>query len=117
LSDNQAILTALANDEGYEKVFIRQLEVMLQPEDVVVALSVSGNSSNVVAAVQYANDLGALTIGLTGFDGGELRKLVDIGLHVPTSKGEYGPAEDVFQILDHLIYTYLRMKRVGRLTR
>ena len=115
LVDNLAVMTAVANDDGYTQVFVRQLEAVLQPGDVVVALSVSGNSANVVEAVQYAKKIGALTIGCTGFDGGALRQMVDISLHVPTPPGEYGPVEDVFQILDHLVHSYLRMKRLGRL--
>ena len=115
LVDNVAVLTALANDEGYANVFIRQLEGIVQPDDVVVALSVSGNSANVVEAVRYAKEIGALTIGCTGFDGGAVRKIADISLHVPTLRGEYGPVEDVFMILDHLIYSYLRLERRGHL--
>ena len=116
LVDNIAVMTALANDEGYAHIFVRQLQGILQPGDVVVALSVSGNSANVVEAVRYAKkEVGALTIGCTGFDGGALREMVDISLHVPTPPGEYAPVEDVFQILDHLIYSYLRLKRLGRL--
>ena len=116
LVDNVAVMTALANDNGYDTVFVRQLQGVLQPGDVVVALSVSGNSANVVEAVRYAKkEVGALTIGCTGFDGGALREMVDISLHVPTPPGEYAPVEDVFQILDHLIYSYLRLKRLGRL--
>ena len=115
LVDNMAVMTALANDEGYANVFVRQLEGILQPGDVVVALSVSGNSANVVEAVRYAKEVGALTIGCTGFDGGALRKTAHISLHVPTLRGEYGPVEDVFQILDHLIHSYLRLERRGQL--
>lgn len=115
LVDNQAVVTALANDEGYDKIFIRQLEGVLQSGDVVVALSVSGNSPNVVEAVRYAKEMGAMAIGCTGFDGGALRPMVDLNLHVPTPRGEYGPVEDIFQILDHLIYTYLRLERRGHL--
>lgn len=115
LADNLAVLTALANDEGYANIFVQQLEGVLQSGDLVVALSVSGNSPNVVEAIKYAQGIGALTIGCTGFDGGVLRQLADISLHVPTLRGEYGPAEDVFMILDHLIYSYLRLERRGRL--
>jgi D-sedoheptulose 7-phosphate isomerase len=115
LADNVSVLTALANDEGYDQIFVRQLEGALEPGDVVVALSVSGNSANVLEAVRYAGEVGALTIGCTGFDGGVLRQMVDVNLHVPTRAGEYAPVEDVFQILDHLIYSYLRMERRGRL--
>jgi len=115
LVDNLAVITALANDEGYDKVFVRQLETILQQGDVVVALSVSGNSTNVLNAVQYAKENGALTIGCTGFDGGVLRNMVDISLHIPAPRGEYGPVEDIFQILDHLIYSYFRMVGKGSL--
>ncbi len=115
LADNLAVVTALGNDEGFSEIFVRQLEGVLRPEDVVVALSVSGNSPNVVRAVEYAREVGAVTIGCTGFDGGKLRGLVDIDLHVPTPKGEYGPVEDIFQVLDHLVYTYLKLHRRGRL--
>lgn len=107
LVDNVAVLTAIANDSGYEEVFRVQLQSQLHPEDVVVAISVSGNSPNVVAAVEYARSVGARTVGLTGFDGGALRPLVDVCVHVPTESGEYGFAEDAHMILDHLISAYL----------
>ncbi len=115
LVDNIPTLTAVGNDEGYEKIFVRPLEAVLEPDDVVVAMSVSGNSPNVIEAVQYAQEVGALVIGCTGFDGGELRRLADVSLHTPTPRGEYGPVEDVFAVLDHLVYTYLRMLRRGSL--
>jgi D-sedoheptulose 7-phosphate isomerase len=115
LVDNVSVVTALANDDGYESIFTSQLESVLQEGDVLVALSVSGNSPNVLGAVRYAKGRGAVTVGFTGFDGGELRRLADINLHVPTPKGEYGPVEDVFMILDHLIGSYLRIRRRGEL--
>ena len=115
LADNLAVMTALANDEGYDKVFVRQLESHLQKSDVVVAMSVSGNSPNILEAVKYANDLGALTIAFTGFEGGLLKSMADISLHIPTAKGEYGPVEDIFMILDHVIYSYLRLHWCGSL--
>jgi len=115
LVDNMAVVTAVANDEGYNNVFLYQLEALLKPEDVVFAMSVSGNSANIVEAVKYARKIGATTIGCTGFDGGILKELVHISLHIPTPKGEYGPVEDIFGILDHLIYSYLRIGRRGHL--
>jgi D-sedoheptulose 7-phosphate isomerase len=111
LTDNMAAMTALANDEGYDMVFIRQLEPILKQGDVVFALSVSGNSENIVKAVAFANRIGAVTIGLTGFGGGKLKSMTDISLYFPTYKGEYGPVEDVFSIIGHLIYSYLKMNR------
>lgn len=107
LTDNVAVLTALANDYGYEQIFVRQLQALMAPGDVVVAISASGNSPNVVKAIEYANAAGATTIALTAFDGGELRRIARLGVHVPTARGEYGPAEDAHMIVDHLIGAYL----------
>lgn len=115
LADNQAILTCIGNDEGFENIFVRQLEFLLRPNDVVFAMSVSGNSPNIVKAVDYAKHKGAVIITCTGFDGGKIAKMADIALHITTPEGEYGPVEDIFQILDHLIYSYLRLARVGKL--
>jgi D-sedoheptulose 7-phosphate isomerase len=113
LSDNTAVLTSIANDFGYERVFVQQLQGHLHPEDLVVAISVSGNSSNVLAAAEYARSCGVCVVGLTGFDGGRLRELADIAVHVPTNAGEYGPAEDVHMILDHLVGAYIALVCAG----
>lgn len=107
LCDNQAILTALGNDDGFDQIFVKQLAVLMEPEDVLIAISASGNSPNLVAAVNYANSLGAHTIGLTGFDGGMLKQLCPDGIHVATERGEYGPVESVHAYLIHLIGNYL----------
>lgn len=107
LTDNVAILTAIGNDYGYDKIFVLQLQTLMRPGDVVVAISASGNSPNVVEAIEWANANGATTVGLTGFDGGKLRTLANLSVHVPTAKGEYGPVEDIHMVLDHLIGAYL----------
>lgn len=107
LTDNVPVMTAIANDYGYEHIFTLQLKTMMRPGDVVVAISASGNSPNVINAVEWANENGATTIGLTGFDGGKLRAIAKSGVHVPTNKGEYGPVEDVHMILDHLVGAFL----------
>ena len=107
LADNVAVITAIGNDDGYDLVFERQLRVLMQPGDLVVAISASGNSPNIITALDYAKAHGAVTVGLSAFDGGQLAKMVDLGIHVPTNKGEYGPAEDGHMILDHLIGAYL----------
>ena len=109
LTDNVPVLTALANDFGYVEVFVRQLQVVLRPRDVVVAISASGNSPNVLRAVDYANAHDAITVGLTGLDGGRLRQIVKFSVHVPTSPGEYGPVEDAHMVLDHLLAVYLKL--------
>jgi D-sedoheptulose 7-phosphate isomerase len=111
------VTTAIANDFGYHEIFVNQLRNRLQPGDVVLALSVSGNSPNVIEAVRFAKEGGAVSIGCCGFDGGELRKLVDVCLHVPSKPGEYGPVEDVMMILDHVIHSYYLLSRRGTLRR
>ncbi|WP_130472121.1 D-sedoheptulose-7-phosphate isomerase [Candidatus Magnetaquicoccus inordinatus] len=111
LCDNLAMITAIGNDYGYEQIFLRQLENQMQEGDVVVAISASGNSPNVLQAVEFANSRGNVTVGLTGFAGGRLREIVGISVHVPTLPGEYGPVEDLHMIIDHLVGAFL-MQRV-----
>ena len=98
---------ALANDEGYDRMFVDQLKIQMRDGDSLVAISASGNSPNVIAAVEYAQSRSATIVGLTGFDGGRLKELSDISLHVQTAKGEYGPVEDIHMIFDHLVGSYL----------
>jgi D-sedoheptulose 7-phosphate isomerase len=107
LTDNVAVMTAIANDYGYEHVFTLQLKTCLRPDDVVVAISVSGNSPNVVRAVEYANAQGAVTVGVTGGDGGRLKEIARLNVHVPTCLGEFGPAEDCHLIINHVVGTFL----------
>ena len=108
LCDNQAVITAIANDYGYEHIFSKQLAVLLKKDDVVVAISASGNSPNLITAVNLAKDKNAITVGLTAFDGGKLKQMADMSVHVPTKQGEYGPAEDAHLMLGHLVTNYLR---------
>tara|TARA_B110001454_G_scaffold183847_1_gene179225 strand:- start:195 stop:800 length:606 start_codon:yes stop_codon:yes gene_type:complete len=107
LCDNQAVITAIANDDGYEKIFSQQLQVLLKKQDVVVAISASGNSPNLLDAIDTAKKMNTITVGISGFDGGKMKEMVDVSLHVPTEKGEYGPAEDAHMVLDHLVSNYL----------
>ena len=116
LTDNVAVMTALANDEGYDRMFADQLKIHMREGDSLVAISASGNSPNIINAVNYARSRGATVVGLTGFDGGALRGASDISLHVETAKGEYGPVEDLHMIFDHLIGSFLiaKIKRGAR---
>lgn len=107
LTDNIAVLTAIGNDFGYEDIFSRQLKALGKRGDVVVAISASGNSPNLVKAFEAARVAGIKTVALTAFDGGKLRKMADEGVHVPTEPKEYGPAEDAHMVLDHLAANYL----------
>ena len=101
LTDNVAMITSLANDIGYNSVFKEQLVDQLEEGDVVIGISASGNSPNVLSAMEYARENGAITIALTGFDGGKLKELADKAIIV--SSCDYGQVEDVHLSLDHII--------------
>jgi D-sedoheptulose 7-phosphate isomerase len=101
LTDNMAAFSAYANDDGYEEVFVKQLENLIRPDDVVIGISASGNSKNVLKAIELANHLSAKTIGFTGFDGGELMHLVNLNIHVPSTR--IGQVEDIHLMLEHMI--------------
>lgn len=108
LTDNMALFSALANDEGYDKAFMQQLASHIQPGDVVIGISTSGNSPNVVNAIELANSTPAKTIGFTGFESGKLGGMVDVDLHVPSHLIEH--VEDIHLVLEHLICKELRDK-------
>ncbi len=108
LTDNNALFSALANDEGYENVFAQQLASFIQPGDVVIAISASGNSQNVLKAVELAKTGFATTIGLTGFDGGKLGPMVDLHIHVNSQCIEH--VEDIHLMLEHMMTKALREK-------
>jgi D-sedoheptulose 7-phosphate isomerase len=106
LTDNMAIFSAYANDEGYENVFSEQLTNLVMPEDIVIAISASGNSQNVLNGVTRAKEHGAFAIGFTGFDGGKLCSMVDLNIHVNTNIIEH--VEDIHLILEHMIVKALK---------
>lgn len=107
LTDNVAVISAIGNDFGYEDIFSRQLQVLAKKGDVVVAISASGNSPNLLKAFDFAKTAGIKTIAITAFDGGKMKTMADDGIHVPTAPKEYGPAEDLHMVLDHLVGAYL----------
>jgi D-sedoheptulose 7-phosphate isomerase len=106
LADNMPIFSAYANDEGYENVFAQQLASLIREGDVVIAISASGNSPNVLRALEVAREGGATTIGFSGFDGGRLGHMVDIHVHVPSHWIEQ--VEDAHLVLQHMICSRLR---------
>lgn len=108
LSDSMAIFSAYGNDDGYENVFALQLANLVQPGDVVIGISTSGKSPNVLRAIEVANDEDAYTIGFTGFDGGPLAEMVKLQVHVPSHCIEQ--VEDIHLIFEHLITKVLREK-------
>lgn len=105
LNDGIPALTACANDMGYERVFVEPLQNFLETGDLVIAISGSGNSANVLEAVRYANDRGAVTVGLTGFDGGRLREIAHHGVHVPLDDMQV--TEDLHLVVTHVVYSVL----------
>jgi len=106
LNDNVPTLTAYANDVAYEDIFVEQLRNFLEKEDVVIAISGSGNSLNVLKAVEYANETGACTVGITGYDGGKLRKIAKYYVIVPMNDMQI--TEDLHMVFDHLAYSILQ---------
>lgn len=106
LTDNVAIMTAFANDLSFDDIFIQQLRNLVETDDVVIALSGSGNSRNVVKAVEYAKSCGAITIGILGFKtGGKLGRMVDYS--IITDSNHYGPIEDIQSVINHIIASWI----------
>ena len=101
LNSSNAIFTAYANDDGYENVFASQLRNLINPHDIVIAISTSGNSPNIVKAVKLANKIGAITIGFTGYEGGKLGQMVNVEVRVASDNIRH--IEDIHMIISHLI--------------
>jgi D-sedoheptulose 7-phosphate isomerase len=106
LTDNIPAMLAWANDSSYDDIFVEQLRNHLEKGDVVIGISGSGNSSNVLKALHYANDEGALTIGLTGFDGGKMAQLAKICYVVPSHTMQQ--VEDIHLLIEHMLSLILR---------
>lgn len=106
LTNNTAYMLAIANDEGFENVFASQLRQLFRDYDALIAFSASGNSPNLIKAVNYANQKKGDTFGIIGFDGGKLKEVCRNYLIVPTPQGEYGPVESVHLAIHHLIVNY-----------
>ena len=106
LTDNMAMFSALANDGGYENVFSEQLASLVRPGDIVIAISASGNSKNVINAAETAHRFDATVIGFTGFDGGRLAQLASINIQVNSNIIEH--VEDIHLMLEHLIVSSIK---------
>jgi D-sedoheptulose 7-phosphate isomerase len=106
LNDNTSVLTALANDLGYENVFSEQLQNLIRPGDLLIAVSAGGNSPNVLKAIRYARSKAAEVVGLLGFDGGAAAGLVDLAIVVDSD--HYGVVEDIHLIINHILVEYFR---------
>ena len=101
LSTDTSSLTAIANDYGYEHVFDRQIEALANPEDVAVGISTSGNSSNVINALQLAKNIGCKSIGLSGKSGGDMNKLCDVNLVIPAN--DTARIQEMHILVGHII--------------
>ncbi|MBF0594193.1 MAG: SIS domain-containing protein [Candidatus Omnitrophica bacterium] len=110
LTDNAAVMLAVANDDGYENVFINQLRVHYRPGDFLIGVSASGNSLNVIKAARWVKANGGKVLGFVGFDGGELKRLADAVVHVRSNNGEYGIVEDAHMVMDHLMASWFQRK-------
>jgi D-sedoheptulose 7-phosphate isomerase len=108
LNDNLATMTALANDLGYENVFREQLKNLIRPGDVLIAVSASGNSPNVIGAIHYAREQCAEVVALLGFDGGQAAALADVPIVVPSN--HYGVIEDAHLIINHIVVDYFKVR-------
>ena len=108
LNDNVPILTALSNDLGYENVFAEQLQNLIQPGDVLIVLSGSGNSPNVIRAMEYAQSQSAEVAALLGFDGGRAAEVADLAILVDSS--DYGVVEDAHLVINHILVEYFRQR-------
>lgn len=106
LTDNHALISAIANDISYDDIFSEQLSNLVDKGDLVIGISASGKSKNVLKAVEFASKKGAITIGLIGFDGGKLKDIADHSIVVPVK--HYGKAEDAHHIIMHIICYYIK---------
>lgn len=107
LTDNISSITAISNDINYDDIFKKQLEMYFNEGDLVIAISASGNSINLVKTIEWANSCGGETVGIVGFDGGKLNDIVGLSVHVKSDIGEYGPVEDVHLIINHMLTQWM----------
>ena len=106
LTDNVATMTAWSNDVSYQDVFVEQLKNLVNSGDVVIGISASGNSENVIRALKHASEIGCRTIGWSGFGGGRLAAICEVNVIVDSDR--YGPVEDVHLILNHILHDWIR---------
>jgi D-sedoheptulose 7-phosphate isomerase len=106
LTDNTAYISALANDDGYDRIFEAQLRTFADPDDLLIIISGSGNSQNVLKAIEFAKTKGLITAGFSGYDGGKMKSMLDINVHIPLN--EMCTVESVHSVIFHYIILELR---------
>lgn len=110
LTDNLPYITALGNDDGYETIFEQQLRTFAKPEDILIAISGSGNSPNILNAIEWANKNGLITLGITGFNGGKLKSINKYSLHVPLD--DMCTTEGIHSTIMHYVIVELQKKMI-----
>jgi len=108
LCDNTSLITAIGNDFSFDDIYVKQFSNLAKKDDLLISISASGNSANLVSAINYAKANFIKTVGLTGFSGGKVRELCDFSLHVQTILGDYGIAEDSHSVICHYISSRMR---------
>lgn len=107
ITDNMSVISAIANDSDYTNIFLDQLKVHYRKGDIVILISASGNSKNLVEAAKWVRSNSGFVISWLGFDGGILKSNSDLNIIVNTPKGEYAPVEDIHLIINHVIVTWM----------
>jgi D-sedoheptulose 7-phosphate isomerase len=107
LTDNVPMITAVGNDMSFDDIFVEQMRGKFNKGDVIICISASGNSQNVIRAAEYAGQMKGVSIGFVGFSGGKLKDCCTISLYTENPKGDYGPIEDMHMIYEHLMVNYL----------
>ena len=110
LVDNNSVVTAIANDVGYENIFVNQLKIHYRDGDSLIVISASGNSPNVTRAAEWVKSKGGTVIGFLGFTGGKMIDICDVKIHVKSEAGEYGPVEDAHLIMNHVLAHWFQNK-------
>lgn len=110
LTDNTPVITAISNDVGYENVLINQLKIHFKKKDVVILISASGNSKNLLKAAHWIKKKDGYIFSLLGFDGGKLKTISNDYILVKTKKGEYGLVEDLHLIINHILAHWFQFK-------
>ena len=110
LTESTGIVTGLTNDFNFYDIFVNQLRTISDSGDMLVVITASGNSQNLLNAVSYANDNGIFTVAIVGFDGGKVSKTAQLVIHAKTDQGDYGPAEDVHLVVNHAVASLIREK-------
>ena len=103
LNDNTSVLTAISNDIGYENLFVGQLKIHFKKKDMIIILSASGNSKNLLKAANWVKKNNGYVFSIIGFDGGKLKKLSNNCIHIKSNSDEYGPVEDIQLIINHIL--------------